>query len=397
VDGRRLRSVDSAGIVKEWDLYPEASTRIGDVSAIPNDSRYSHSLVISADGEWLAFGCINNQENTVSVTVCDAFGQKATTLKARRRQRELGGEEWYVPRISANGKRVALHRRSPTQVARQQKGVSESPEIPADLTVWDVASARELFHTELDSEPAFSSLLAITQEGASIAFFDKERNAARGRLRVFDVATGREREPIAVEGYMFSACFSPDGKRIAGNLSTAKDPHSPFVASLAVWDIVEGRQVFVSDAGGRNRISAAWSPKGAHLAVWDGTGSLELLDASSGKAIAVLAEPEREATPYLNSTPCFSHDGRRIARVVRSRYTSTTMHIWDTAAGKELLTLPFPAAPGQVESELRFSFDGHHLHCFTAQLRMEGQFAPILEKTRNNQINVMTWNAMPRK
>jgi WD40 repeat protein len=135
--------------------------------------------------------------------------------------------------------------------------------------------------------------------------------------RLWDAETGKE---IAVlkghTGPVSGAAFSPDGKRVV----TAGDN------TARLWDLETGKEVAVLK--GMNSLGALFSPDGKRLVT--ASSDPRLWDAETGKEIARLKGylgPVRSAA--------FSPDGRRVV-TGSGDYRG---RLWDAKTGKEILVL----------------------------------------------------------
>jgi WD40 repeat protein len=119
---------------------------------------------------------------------------------------------------------------------------------------------------------------------------------------------------------VLSAAFSPDGKRI---VTASAD------RTARLWDVGSGQQIGEPLMGHTDAVqSAAFSPDGKRIvtASWDRTA--RVWDAENGKQIG---EPLMGHTGYVTSAS-FSPDGRRIVTASRDR----TARLWDAESGKQI-------------------------------------------------------------
>jgi putative hemolysin len=160
-----------------------------------------------------------------------------------------------------------------------------------------------------------------------------------GEVKVWDAEKGTE--ILALKGHtnrVLSACFSPDGKRIA---STGSD------ITLRVWDAEKGQELFKVRA--RAKAGVCFSPDGKRIASAGEDKMVRVWDAEKGQELLAL---KGHTGPV--SGVCFSPDGKRIA----SASLDNTVRVWDTEKGQELLTLK--AGTGNVLG-VCFSPDGKRI------------------------------------
>jgi serine/threonine protein kinase/WD40 repeat protein len=427
-DDQLLRTIEADGTLKEWDLRPpQDPPRIAVAelrNPVPGVSGPPGVYTVSAGGEWVAFA-----QPGRDVQVWDVAGKGPTILKARPRgvANRVGPQSVF---LSADGKRVALYRVNPRRAllgAPPEKDNPENPTPPPDLTVWDVASEKELLHTDLppaETFPFSGGVRGFSNDGATIVLTHSAtakpsadgKNQRRTTLWTIDVDTGREGPSITIDGNLIpnSGSLSPDGKRYADFVQIpAAD--GTWTDHFVVWDLVRGSQVFAipaqSIASGDSegfdfvagRGAALWSPDGSRVVVLNRTGALSiaLLDAATGKLVRTLTPSTRGTAGGAPFTPpriAFSLDGRRVACEIRLR-TGSAISVLDTDSGKEVLSLPVPSlffaqnpfrnrVPG---ASLTFSPDGHRLLLFARGT--DGSFGP--EGKQATYLRVKTWDATP--
>jgi WD40 repeat protein/energy-coupling factor transporter ATP-binding protein EcfA2 len=153
----------------------------------------------------------------------------------------------------------------------------------------------------------------------------------------------RERLDLGPNHAVYSAAFSPDGKRI---VTASQDK------TARVWDAETGKPIGVPLRGHEDVVySAAFSPNGKRIvtASWDDTA--RIWDAETGKPIG---EPLNGHGKTVFSAT-FSPDGRRIVTASRD----DTARIWDAETGKPIGE-PLEGHDGAVWSAA-FSPDGKRI------------------------------------
>jgi WD40 repeat protein len=267
----------------------------------------------------------------------------------------------------------------------------------AVVKLWDVAQ-RQMITTLRPSKNIWA--VAFSPDGKTLALggggFDPQRGTTTGEVRLWDVATGKERATfLGRTNLVRSLAFSPDGKTLAsgsedGNvklwdLSTTKlktvlsgrrapfscvafNPDGTLLASAAgqlaasgipldgeviVWDVATGDEK--ASLTGRMAVVSAvgFSPDGKTLATGDVYGNLLLWEVPSGKQRAALqafnwrvAGDETKGTFAL----AFSPDGNTLATG-----TLGGLKFWDVKSGKPVEGLTAPAA---LVWSVAFSPDG---------------------------------------
>jgi WD40 repeat protein len=417
-DKPRLRTVEADGTLKEWDLQPPRPP--ARIAVAEEPSRMSGGIplgrvrthTVSADGAWVARAAPGDGEKPDTVQVWDVAANGTTILEARARAAQSSTGLGVV--LSADGKRVALSR---YELRFGGFGADVDPQKPApppDVTVWDVATKKELLHLELPPGGgadwfAGGGMSGFSLDGGTIVLtrrdtIDRLPNGnlkTRTTLWSIHVDSRRPGPSIAIGGNVIGGSSSPDGQRFAGFIRNPLENGS-WTDQFAVWDLVRGTQLFAIDPGfpsaGGFGTTAIWSPDGSRVTLVDVPGSqVHLLDAATGKFVQTLKTAGRGAFGPM-ARIAFSPDGRRLACEFRQRFTVSGISVLDTESGKELLSLPMTAAPASpattpTGASLTFTPDGHQLLRF--ETAPSTRTTPDGKAIRESALQVTTWDATP--
>ncbi|HWO25005.1 MAG TPA: CHAT domain-containing protein, partial [Kofleriaceae bacterium] len=137
--------------------------------------------------------------------------------------------------------------------------------------------------------------------------------------RVWDAATGKLLAPaLTHQGPVRSAAFSPDGTRVV----TASDDRT-----ARVWDAVTGMPLAPALAHQESVVSATFSPDSTRVVVASYDNTARVWDAATGKPLT----PPLQHQGLVRSA-AFSPDGTRVVTASED-YTA---QVWDAATGKPL-------------------------------------------------------------
>jgi WD40 repeat protein len=402
-DGQRLRTVEPDGTLKEWDLTPDQPVRIEAGGRI--DTLTNQGLERSADGEWLAAylaGSANGGKDNDTVRAWHTAGKVSKEFKYHPRDPAHNYWSGGIPVLSRDGSRLAFVRSTVTP-RKAGAGNPAKQDPPGDLTVWDVASGKEVFHAD---GHFLRFPTAIAPDGRSVAVF-RRGETGTAQIVVFDIESGRERCAISLpQGVALGVelRFRPDGKRLAGFLSTFTDDRTvrDDGTTLAVWDMADGKRIegIKTDPFPGITPSLEWSPDGKRILVGSFVMARQatLHDAETGRLEATLDTASRGGRIPTGARPAFSADGRRIACAVETAQ-GRFVKVWDAATGRELLALRSyergDLGVRQSPHLVSFSPDGNRLLDIVVKqvMRPNGAGRP----PQSNVIDVTTWDATPRE
>jgi RNA polymerase sigma factor (sigma-70 family) len=217
-----------------------------------------------------------------------------------------------------------------------------------------------LFNGERNSN--HSKVLAFSPDGKILA-----SHIDRMTVVLWDAATGKEIRRLttdAVEGWITSLGFSPDGKTLLAVAWELRDRKE----KVCLWDTTTGNLLRTMGYQGPKRDNVtpgrrmAFLPEGRMLAVADflkavegkeGIRGIYVWDVATGKEVRQLNDSRKR--PLLSAT-AFSPDGELLATAVPSDFT-----LWNVATGKQIWQLPYWGSANDFIKALAFSHDGKTL------------------------------------
>jgi len=148
----------------------------------------------------------------------------------------------------------------------------------------------------------------------------------------------------ATSGRMWSAQFSPDGKRVV----TSDDK------AAQIWDAQTNRLLFTLPHGDIV-YQAVYSTDGAKLLTAGSDGMVKIWDAASGGLVRELTQKRSDGKLSRYVRVAVSPDGKLVAAI---DFMGDVAHVWDAATGAALAEL---RNDGSEYPSLAFSYDGHWL------------------------------------
>jgi WD40 repeat protein/transcriptional regulator with XRE-family HTH domain len=205
-------------------------------------------------------------------------------------------------------------------------------------TLWDLAMGKALY--TLDGHTAPVTSVAVSPDGKLYATASDDTT-----VKLWNAATGQEVETLTGrDGAKLVLAFSPDGQRVyAGS-----DDDGMVIA----WDVATGQELFRFDGQGDviGVDAIAASPDGTRLATGEFDTTVRLWDTVAGRLLLTLFGHSSQVVSVA-----FSADGNTLA----SASEDGTIKLWDAHIGRELRTLA-----GHTSGVLgvTFSADGNRLY-----------------------------------
>ena len=321
--GRLVVSLGESGDIRVWDEATGRKLReIGDAA-----TRFQ-GIALSPDGKTLA-----TVEEPNLLRLWDL-----ATGREQRRWHEAKNEFYQHPAFSPDGQTVAA------SVDLFEKFIN----------AWDTAARTErrrrfggdwLFLNDLKFSPDGNTLATASNDTGSNIAGDKPE---KGSTRIWDLATGTERQRFSVEGCNVRAvAFSPDGKQLAAGVSDG---------SMRLYDLTTGRERAPRLVSG---IPPQPGSPGLGIGLPLPPPGQPPPPGQSGLGPAPVGDARPEAMECL----MFSPDGSILAggSSETGRNGSTALaavYLWDVARGEELRQIR--AHQGYIGS-LAFSPDGKTL------------------------------------
>jgi WD40 repeat protein len=225
------------------------------------------------------------------------------------------------------------------------------------LYLWRISDWREAEH--LGSKDRIYGTARFDATGAVVASVNSSE-----RIELWSVATAKRLRTLCCMALYGDVAFSPDGRLLAAaghwprlwEISTGREVYrlmrtrNPTFAAVAfrsdgqilatgsqdgvarIWSVSTGRELFASPARQDYIESVSFQPGGPFLAYGGRNSPVWLWNTTT--------QAEQLISPNATSNVSFSSDGHWLAFGLHS-----SVHIWDMAAGREFVRLPFPLNP----------------------------------------------------
>lgn len=356
-DGRMLASAGQDGAVRLWDATTGKELRRLVGRPVVNYDWVS-SVAFSPDGKLVAGG-IHGSHGAPSHPI---FLWDAATGKQLRR---LAGHKNEVQTIafSPNGKMLASAgygksiRLWDVASGEERHRLEAKPFIYAlafspdgrllasggggedgqRVILWDVVKGVEVRHLPGRRDTVFA--LVFSSDGKTLA-----EGGGDGTIRMYDVATGKERRSIRaghrdVTSYLGSLAFLRGGKAIISG---------GYKSTIQLWDAVTGEKLslFANQIEGPCAVSADEK----HLATWSDS-AIRLWDMATGKETVSLPG---HWSSVRAAAVTDTEEGKTLISSEVSRNPGFALCFWDLATGKQLRRTVSLPEPGQI---MRFSPD----------------------------------------
>jgi hypothetical protein len=205
------------------------------------------------------------------------------------------------------------------------------------IKIWDVADGKELHAFGANLEVAD---VAFSPDGQRVVCAARN-NRKKDVLQIWDYEKESLRQEIEGHGQRInSVAYSPNGKMIASGSADN---------TLRTWYAGNGRDIQTYKAGKNDVLAVSWSPDSDYIAgglSW--SGNILVWDASRDTLAKTLAGHG----DWVNAV-VYSPDGRAIISGSRDG----SIRIWDAGSGKEKSLVPV----GEGVRELAISGDGAYL------------------------------------
>jgi RNA polymerase sigma factor (sigma-70 family) len=344
-DGKTLATTIYPSQLRLWDVATGREKKRWH-EAQDEDSRFlelDHSLGFAPDGRTLAVGVRQYHQATKTEEKWIDLRDAAGPSEHRRRLKA----DWLRLNdlaFAPDGRTLAT---ASIDTEVNASGQQVGPE-KGSVRLWDLATGRERRRFAVEGRSVQS--LAISPDSRWLA-----ASITDGTLPIYDLATGREREPRLsqqpADRLQAMTClrFSPDGSILAGGAQGVVAYRGDFsLADVHLWDVATGRERHRIPAHQQGISSLAFAPDGRTLASCGIGAAIRFWDVATGREV-IEHLGHRSAIRNVAVSPV---DGT----VFTGGYDGTIRR-WEPASGREIgiiAQFPDPAIFWSLAPDARF-------------------------------------------
>jgi WD40 repeat protein len=264
-------------LIQFWDMKTGQ-----ELAALGRHATGIVALTFSQDGSVLASAGADNR-----VKLWDVSGRKELAFI-----RGLHGSVSAIA-LSADGKTWAS--------AGKELNPSRDG-LLGEIKVWDMATGQE--QAALPKQPGLFTCLAFSPDGKGLASGGHD-----GKVRLWNLATREERAILGEHRAVINClAFSPDGNTLATSNGNNDQQGNEKAGQVRLWEVATGRERALSLEHNEGATELAFSPGGRTLAAGEESGAVRLWDLATGKERIVL-EGHKKPVIWL----AFTSDGKRLA------------------------------------------------------------------------------------
>jgi WD40 repeat protein len=336
-----------------WCRRNPAAT--GLVAALLIGASVSLYFAIQAEIRAGAYLKQKNRANTTADELRASVDREKETAKREREKAEQLRGLLYVARMSAL--RQSWEEGNLTRIrSALDQHLSQPGE--KDLRQWEWHYQYRLCHGELRTlrGPKIGVLCAaFSQDGRWLAAGTSGNSLSPATVEIWDLANGREVYKLAGhDGPVLSVAFTPDGRRLISASQLGVTNGGGSHGTIKVWNLASGEELNSwRTPSFDDRIGVVLSPDRTQL-VLPCHGQLRVWDPRSGQELRGIDAPQGHPPNW--SALAYSPDGRWLASMSGSMQgKSTGIQLWDAASGRSVRTI------GGKASCLAFSPEGRRL------------------------------------